>query len=65
MKRFWLIFAAFLGLYSCGGDKIDMPVPDPGTPVPEEDDIAPSKVDTDVVDWAAALDYVFDASALP
>ena len=65
MKRFWLILAAFFGLCSCGGDKIVMPEPDPGTPVPEEDDIAPSKDDPDDVDWAAALDYVFDASALP
>lgn len=55
MKRFWLIFAALLGLCSCGGDKIAMPVYDPGTPVPEEDDIAPSKDDPDDVDWTAAL----------
>ena len=62
MKRFLLILAAFLGILSCGKEKV-FPIIHTGDP--EEGDTGPVKDDPDDVNWAAAIGYVFDASVIP
>mgnify|MGYP003369544753 FL=1 len=62
MKRFLLILTAFLGILSCGKEKV-FPIIHTGDP--EESDPGPVKDDPDDVNWAAAIGYVFDASVIP
>ena len=52
MKRFLLILAAFLGILSCGKEKV-FPIIHTGDP--EEGDPGPVKDDPDDVNWAAAI----------